>query len=397
MFPSEKIEEWILEVTERPTSAPLVIQFIANRLNELSKWNEELRAENIALRTEKRVQEYEQQINHLTYQLELLKRQFGGELPDDEIIAAASRTVDPLNLLIYDEQGRIARLELDSANLTVGNLIGNFHGLPQNGEPPRLLVVPSSEELLCVFTSGRIAPLPVLSIPRIEAVSDPQEWQQIQILHEPSLGEALASLMPVSKMALADFFVQVSRRGFTKKIRMALVASIMENLYIGTGVKLAGDQTMDVILAHNADRYILVSVEGYLQAVTAEMLSFAVEEAVRLNATDHLVAAHTLTPEKSVVVMTQIGKAIHRTAESVELAEALKRKGKPLYSKARREKGVRVVGSGVVDGDDWGLALHQGGEISLHAMQSIFESGTIPTDHEILAFVTFPNPSISPK
>ena len=392
MFPSEKIEEWILEVTERPTSAPLVIQFIANRLNELSKWNEDLRAENISLRTEKRVQEYEQQINYLTYQLDLLKRQFGGELPDDDTLAAASRTVDLLNLLIYDEQGRIARLELNSSDYADGVSIGTFQGLPKNGEPPRLLVVPSSEELLCVFTSGRIAPLPVLSIPMIETVAQPQNWQQIQIPHEPSLGEALASLMPVSKMALADFFVQVSRRGFMKKIRMALVASIMENLYIGTGAKLSGDQTLDVILAHDADRYILVSEEGYLSSVTAEMLSFAVEEALRLNAADHLVAAHTLTPEKSVVVMTQIGKSIHRTAESIAVAGALKRKGKPLYSKARREKGVRVVGSGVVDEVDWGLALHQGGEISLHAMQSIFKSGTILTDSEIMAFVTFPNP-----
>jgi hypothetical protein len=37
MFPSEKIEEWIQEVNQRPTSAPLIIQFIANRLNELTK------------------------------------------------------------------------------------------------------------------------------------------------------------------------------------------------------------------------------------------------------------------------------------------------------------------------------------------------------------------------
>ncbi len=395
MFPPEKIEEWILEVTERPTSAPLVIQFIANRLNELSKWNEQLREENIALRTEKRVQEYEQQINYLTYQLDLLKRQFGGELPDEDAFAALSKPVDPLNLLIYDEGGRIARLEMDFDVLKDGSSIGNLQGLPINGEPPRLLVVPSSEELLCVFTSGRIAPLPVTSISLIEDATAPPNWQQVHIPHEPALGDALACLMPVSKMALTDFFMQISRRGFMKKIRMALVASIMDNLYIGTGTKLPGDQTLDVILAHDSDRYVLVSEEGYLQSVTADMLSYAVDEAVRLNSTDHLVAALSITPEQSVVVMTQIGKAIHRTAESIAVADTLKRKGKALYSKARREKGVRVVGGGAVDASDWGLALHQGGAISLHAMQSIFESGTIPVEGEILAFVTFPMPEES--
>ncbi len=394
MFPSEKIEEWILEVTERPASAPLVIQFIANRLNELTKWNEQLRAENIALRTEKRVQEYEQQINYLTYQLDLLKRQFGGELPNEETFAAAANLVDPLNLLVYDHTGRIVRLALDSVDLSDGSTILKFQGMPIKGEPPRLMVVPSSEELLCVFTSGRITPLPVTSLPLLEH-NNPAEWDQVHIPHEPVLGEALACLMPVSKMALADFFIQVSRRGFMKKIRMALVASIMENLYIGTGTKLPGDQTMDVLLAHEADRYILVSEEGYLQSITADMLSFAVEEAVRLNSTDHLVANLSITPEQSVVVMTQIGKAIHRTAESIEITDALKRKGKALYSKERREKGVRTIGGGAVTENDWGLALHQGGRISLHAISAIFANGTIPVDGEILAFVTFAVPEKS--
>ena len=165
----------------------------------------------------------------------------------------------------------------------------NFERLATDGEPARLLVVPSSEELLCIFTSGRIAPLPVTSIPLVQMDEQSPDWDQVQIPHEPALGDALACLMPVSKMALADFMVQISRRAFMKKIRMALAPSIMENLYIGRGAKLPGDQTMDIFLGHDADRYILLSEEGYLGSVTAEMLSFAVEEAMRLNSTDHLV------------------------------------------------------------------------------------------------------------
>jgi DNA gyrase/topoisomerase IV subunit A len=389
MFPTEKIEEWLQEVTERPTSAPLIIQFIANRLNELSKWNEQLREENIALRTDKRVQEYEQQISYLTYQLDLLKRQFDGDLPDEDALAAISRPLDMLNILIYNSQGHIARLELNAADLIDGSFIGSFEGLPTNGEPARLLAVPSSEELLCIFTSGRIAPLPVTSIPVVQTGKEPQDWDQIQIPNEPALGDALACLMPVSKMALADFLVQVSRRAFMKKIRMALAPSIMENLYIGRGAKLPGDQTMDIFLAHDTDSYILLSEEGYLGSVTTEMLSFAVVEAIRLNSTDHLVASFPIQPEQSLLVMTQIGKAIHRTAESIEAAEALKRVGKALYSKARREKGVRVVGGGAVNESDWGLALHQDGAVSLHAVSSLFESGTIPVDDEITSFTVF--------
>ena len=391
MFPPEKIEEWIEEGEQRPTSAPLIIQFIANRLSELSKWNEQLREENIALRTGKRVQEYEQQINSLKYQLDILKRQFDGEIPQVDI-PSTSKPVETISLMIYDHQGRIARLQLDTASLGNGNSLGNLRGIPFDGDPLRLLVTPSSEELLCVFTSGRIAPLPVASIPEINIDAEPINWEQVSIPHEPALGDALACLMPVSKLALADFLVQISRRGFVKKIRKALVASIMDNLYIGTGTKLPADQTMDIFLGLETDRYVLLSQEGYLQSLTAEMLSFAVEEAVRLNPTDHLVSALALQPDQSVVAMTQIGKVIHRTADGIPVAEALKRKGKALYSKARREKGVKVVAGAAVRESDWGVVLHQEGRISLHAMASIFESGTIPVDGEILAFATFSKP-----
>ena len=389
MFPSEKIEEWIQEVNQRPTSAPLIIQFIANRLNELTKWNEQLREENIALRSEKRVQEYEQQISYLSYQLDLLKRQFNGEIPSEESLNAISKPPDILNILVYDSFGHIAKLELDEDGMLDGKTMLKFEKLVTDGEPARLLVVSSSEELLCIFTSGRIAPLPVSSVPFFQMDGQPSDWDQVQIPHEPAMGDALAYLMPISKMALADFLVQISRRAFMKKIRMALAPSIMENLYIGRGAKLPGDQTMDVLLGRDADRYILLSEEGYLGSITAEMLSFAVVEAMRLDATDHLVGAFAIQPKQSLLVMTQIGKAIHRTAESIENAEALNRKGKALYSSSRRAQGVRIVGGGSVQTDDWGLALHKNGTLTLHAVSSILESGTLSVDDEILSFTVF--------
>jgi DNA gyrase/topoisomerase IV subunit A len=389
MFPSEKIEEWIQEVNQRPTSAPLIIQFIANRLNELTKWNEQLREENIALRSEKRIQEYEQQISYLNYQLDLLKRQFDGDLPSEEILKTISKPLDVLNILVYDSQGHIARLELDPENVGDGKAIVYFEGLVTEREPARLLVVPSSEELLCIFTSGRIAPLPVTSIPLVQMDENPLIWDQVQIPNEPALGDALACLMSISRIALADFMVQISRRAFMKKIRMALAPSIMENLYIGRGAKLPGDQTMDIFLGYDADRYILLSEEGYLGSVSAEMLSFAVVEAMRLNPTDHLVGAFPVQPDQSLLAMTQIGKAIHRTAEGIEVAEALNRKGKALYSSSRREKGVRIIGGGMVNANDWGLALHKNGKLSLHTVSSILENGTLSIDDEILSFSVF--------
>ncbi len=40
---SDKIEEWVREVEQRPASAPLIIRYIASRLEELTRRDEELR------------------------------------------------------------------------------------------------------------------------------------------------------------------------------------------------------------------------------------------------------------------------------------------------------------------------------------------------------------------
>src|SRR5215208_7739329 len=76
---SNKIDEWMKEAEARPESAVAIVKLIARRLRELTERNEELLAENIALQSGTRVEEYQKRIAHLEYQLELLKRRFGSE------------------------------------------------------------------------------------------------------------------------------------------------------------------------------------------------------------------------------------------------------------------------------------------------------------------------------
>jgi len=57
LIPSQKIDEWVREVEERPSSAPVILRFIASRLSELAQRNEELLAENIELQTGQKVEQ----------------------------------------------------------------------------------------------------------------------------------------------------------------------------------------------------------------------------------------------------------------------------------------------------------------------------------------------------
>ncbi len=389
MFPPEKIEEWLKEVADRPSSAPIIIQFISNRLNDLSTWNEELRAENLKLRTGEQVAEYERQIAHLQYQLDLVKRQFGGQLPDAEQlaeIAAVEKTVD-LNLLIYSADGRLLCLSLDTGNLNDSQEICNLGGILLKEVKPRLAVVPSNEELLFLFDSGRIATLSVSELP--DPSDESIDWETISIPVSPHAGDSLVCIAPISGLALADYFLQTSQRGFIKTIRMALAPSIMENQYIGQGAKISHDRPFNLALCAKDERLVMVSKDGYLQYLPIDISPHAIVEAMRLKSTDRIAASFNLPPEKSVLAMTQVGKAIHRTADSLEMISDLGRVGKALYSKTRRDAGVRVIGAAAVKEPDWGLAVHSNGQITSHAVKEIFANGTVPVEDQLLAFTAF--------
>jgi DNA gyrase/topoisomerase IV subunit A len=249
-------------------------------------------------------------------------------------------------------------------------------------------MVSPADELMLIFTSGRIIALPVAALPLIQNSGSAIPWAEAFVAEEPNLGETLACVVPVSRLALADYFLQVSRRGYAKKIRTSLGPTIMGNKYIGTGIKVPADQTMTLIMGQEGDHFALVSYEGYLQVIPEEMLPYAIVEAMRLGRSDHLVAAFT-TQWAHVLVMTQVGKVIQRTVESLEAASDLARKGRMLYSTARREAGVRVVGAAAVEQEDWAVALHSEGEITLHAVCDLIGKGVIDIRGELLDFQAF--------
>ena len=394
MFTSEKIEEWIQEVRERPSSAPLVIQFIADRLRDLDQWNQKLRAENIEIRSGARIETYEREIAHLEYQLELLKRQIEGEVDLEKLAdLAPTPKVETLNLIIYGPQGRVQNLQIDLDGLENGATLGRIKGmLALDPEPPRILITSSSDELMLIFTSGRICTIPVSAIPMESDPSKDILWKEVEIPEEPNLGETLACLAPISKMALAEFFIQISRRGYMKKIRSALAPTIMENKFIGTGVKVPADQTLALTMSKVGDRYVLVSYEGYMQVLPEAILPYAIVEAMRMGKSDHLVAAFPVSQGQSVLVMTQIGKLIHRSDQSLEESTDLQRKGRMLYSTARREAGVRVVGASAITGEDWAVTLQTDGLITLHSVSDLVGKGALSAGAELLDFVTFTPP-----
>lgn len=410
MITPEKIEAWIAEAVARPDSAAQIIRQIAARLEELSQQNESLRAENIALRSGARVEEYERRIAHLEYQLALIRRRIGADATasdESEISVPLRIATKAVNLLLYDSFGRILRWELAAEELTDRNDLGLVVGdLTPNGETLRILVVPRDEELLFLFSSGRITTMAVSQIPLTLPTPPPSlspasqmnyfqmQWEQSPIPVTPNAGEELACLAPLSHLALANYLIQVSRKGCVKKIRAAMGQSILANRYIGPGIRQSPDQPFDLILGGDGDQLVLVTCEGFLQCLAVDHLSPSIEEGLRLESGDYLVGAFIMPPGRDLIAMTQVGKAIHWTADRLETGRSFRSRGQALFSAARREQGVRVVGAGAVSEADWAVALHRNGRVSLHAARDILNAGAIAVEEELLAFVFFSTAAI---
>src|SRR5512141_850164 len=135
---SHKIDEWMKEAEARPETAVMIVRLVAKRLSELTQRNEELLAENIALQNGTRVEEYQKRIAHLEYQLDLLKRRFGA----NEVALAELPTkhdeASTLSLLVYNNYGRILRMEINSDVHDLGCIVDDRL---QSSEQPRLLAV----------------------------------------------------------------------------------------------------------------------------------------------------------------------------------------------------------------------------------------------------------------
>jgi hypothetical protein len=378
---SQKIEEWMKEAETRPESAVTIVRLVAKRLSELTQRNEELLAENIALQNGTRVEEYQKRIAHLEYQLDLLKRRFG---KDESLLAALptnSVETSTVSLLIYNTYGRILRLELTSDVPTLGRLVDEAL---QSSEQPRLLAVPSNEDVLLLFTSGRVSTCAVRSISTVECGGD-WIWDKAALPDEPRAGEFLVCVMPISHLPLSEFFMQVSRRGCVKKTMTSMAQSILGNHYLGKGTLQKSDQPFDVTLCLKKDLYAFVTLEGKLIGLDVNDLSYATEERIKLTASDYVISSFVPHPEESMLFVTQTGKVIHREQNSLELSKSPLAKGQALIPASRLEQGVRFIGAASIRGQDRITVLDSKGHLNIHKAESIVGSGSIKAEGLILS------------
>ena len=386
MIKPEKIDEWIKEVEERPASAPNIIRYIAQRLSDLTERNEVLLNENIALRLEKKVEEYESRITNLEYQLEILKRQVGSGITPETFQDPVPGVPRTASLILYNGLGQVLRVEIAPLELASASLVARFSGVVSaEGFQPRLLAVSTQEELLFVFDSGRAVTAPVSAVPSSDQGG--LDWEKA-FLQEPRGSEELATILPIAKMTLAELCIQTSRRGFVKKLGGSFFESCVSNSYVGTGTKQKQDKTCSLVLCGKSDLFVMISKEGRAFTMEANKLPITIEPVFQIGAIDHIVTTFTVTNKPYLMLITNSGKAVFRETQWLEQANTFRTQGQPIFSKARRDSGTWIVGARTVDENEWGAALTSEGVLTFHRVRDLFENGSLG-ESNILDFVIY--------
>jgi DNA gyrase/topoisomerase IV subunit A len=215
-------------------------------------------------------------------------------------------------------------------------------------------------------------------------------WANAALPDEPHAGEWLACVMPISRLPLSEFFVQVSRRGCMKKTMTSMAQSILGNHYLGKGTLQKSDQPFDVRLSLKKDLFAFVTFEGKLLGLDVNELPYSSEDRIKLTASDYVIASFLPQPEDAMLFFTQTGKVIHREAASLELSKSSLAKGQPLISPARLEQGVRFIGAASVRETDRIAVLDAKGNLKVHPAESVTGSGSIEADGLVLSMGVVP-------
>jgi hypothetical protein len=149
------------------------------------------------------------------------------------------------------------------------------------------------------------------------------------------------------------------------------------------------DKTFSLSLCSSADRLVLVSQEGYLVSLPVNDLPFSIEEMLKLETSDHLVAAFPLHSGQAIAVMTQVGKILHWTEDRLDPPKSNKSRGQALYSASRREQGVRVVGAGPCGDSSWAVILDTHGSLYVHLLPELLGAGKASAQGDVTAFCTY--------
>jgi DNA gyrase/topoisomerase IV subunit A len=173
-----------------------------------------------------------------------------------------------------------------------------------------------------------------------------------------------------------------------------MAQSILGNHYIGKGALRTSDQPFDLMLCRKQDIAMFVTYEGKVIALDVDELSYAIDERIRLSATDYVVASFIAQPESKLLCVTQTGKVIQRESKSIDTSKSSTTKGQSLIPPSRLGQGVRFMSAAAVQDGDRVVVLDATGRLKILEADSMTGAGSIEADGLILSIGRIPADSL---
>jgi DNA gyrase/topoisomerase IV subunit A len=285
--------------------------------------------------------------------------------------------------LLYNQRGQVIRLEIQPAKLVSGTKMAGFtEELSFEPGKVRLLAVSPKEELLFMFDSGRTVTLAVTDLP---ATSGTELSWYTAYQADLRSDQELIVILPIGKMAAFDQCIQLSRRSYARKIARNYFQKYIAGGNIGKGIipSHETDTPLNLTLCNGSDLLVLVSRQGYVTGLPAQIFPIALERALKLDPDDALVTSFVLQPDQSLVAVSGEGRAMRYESGWLKPAANLGGRSQLLGSKQKTAQGLQIVGAAAAGDDDWGFGLRQDGNLVSVKIGDITIGKATKTEHPL--------------
>lgn len=314
----QDIQWWLREVKLHPESASTIIRSLAERLEELDRQNEELRAELIKTRRLLTGRGARVDTQHLKQQVAGARHPSTIPLVNERSQSARglARGVSPLpDIIILSRSGKGFRAPLDGLERSAQER-ALTRVTPALERGPHLLATYPDDELVLLTQKGKGLFIAVKEVPlKMDA-------SQIPLRPIPAIqldpGDTIAAIVTADQLRGSRWITLVTRGGFIRQTILAALERQISREDDLIASPLAADEPLLMLGSDMRDDVLLFTHQGKWTRFPGKAIPGRGAVGIELQAGDEVVGAASLNADCELLVLTSDGFAFRRSSEALK-------------------------------------------------------------------------------
>ena len=314
----QDIQWWLREVKLHPGSASAIIRSLAERLEELDRHNEELRAELIRMRRSLGGRGAPVDTQHLQQQ------GAGARHPNtrpnvnqrSQSARGLARDVSSLpHIIMLSRLGKGFRAPIEGLERSAQDK-ALIRVTPTLARGPHLLATQPDDELVLLTQKGKGLFIPVKEVPlKLDASQIPlQPIPAIQL--DP--GDSIAAIVSADQLRGSRWITLVTRGGFVRQTILAALERQISRADDLIASPLPADEPLLMLGSDMGDDVLLFTHQGKWTRFPGNAIPGRGAVGIELQAGDEVVDAASLKADREFLVLTSDGFAFRRSSERLK-------------------------------------------------------------------------------